>query len=212
MKLFKKISTQIQFLEMLNNEHVWGILAGLSFIYELCNLIAGDSVIGFLTVPIFYAFAQRSGFFKTRGRAKRFAMVLLFLAALASQYRFGISFLCKSFISIIATVILCVVGFLLFLPELQKNLGAEHTPVIRLSPKKFTRRDVDMLNKVLEGEKYTAIAAEYGLAESTLKNRLRILFNKIGVSDRISFLSGYARYILALEEEELPEQQAIKLF
>jgi DNA-binding CsgD family transcriptional regulator len=196
-----KISMRIQRPEIANQERGWRLRAGLSFLYVVGNVIAGESVIGLLTVPLCYAFAQRSGFFKTRGREKRFAMVLLFLAALGTQCRFGIGFLCKSCVSIITALFLCSRDILLFLPKLQKRADTEQRPVIRLSPDIFTRRDVEILNKVLTGEKYAAIAAEYGLAESTLKNRLHTLFSKIGVPDRVSFLAGYSQHVLVLDSD-----------
>jgi DNA-binding CsgD family transcriptional regulator len=161
---------------------------------------------GFLALPLFYGFAQRGGFFKTRGKAKIFAVVLLFLTALATQCRFGVESLRQGCAGIIKALFLCFLISLSFLQETSKSPERERAPVIRLSPDQFTRRDVNMLNKVLEGEKYSSIAAEYGLAESTLKNRLRLLFGKIGVSDRVGLLASHSRHVLALEGDEVPQR------
>jgi DNA-binding CsgD family transcriptional regulator len=183
--------------------------AGLGFIYGLGSIIAGETALGFLTMPLFYVFAKRSGFFKTRAKAKIFTLAFLFLIALASQSRFGPEFLRQSCAGIVKALFLCFLMFLSFLPGTLKRPDREKAPVIMLSPEKFTRRDVNMLNRVLEGEKYAAIAAEYGLAESTLKNRLRMLFGKIGVSDRIGFLVSHSRHVLVLEGDEVPQPGAV---
>jgi DNA-binding CsgD family transcriptional regulator len=180
-------------------------------VYGLGCVIAGETILGFLTMPLFYVFAQRSGFFKTRGKAKVLAMGLLFLTALATQSRFGPGFLRQSYVGIVKALFLCLLMFLSFLPGMLKRPDREKAPVIMLSPEQFTRRDVKVLNRVLEGEKYAAIAAEYGLAESTLKNRMRMLFGKIGVPDRIGFLVSHSRHVLALEGDEVPQGGAVNL-
>jgi DNA-binding CsgD family transcriptional regulator len=95
---------------------------------------------------------------------------------------------------------LALVSFLVLL--ILHPLDYREQPVVHLPRDTFTRRDVDMLNRVLGAEKYEAIAAEYGLAVSTLKNRMRLLFTRIGVQDRTAFLSVYARYSLALEDDD----------
>jgi DNA-binding CsgD family transcriptional regulator len=202
----KKTAVRLRYAEMAGRDHTWRICAGLSFVYGLGNLIAGETILGFLAMPLFYGFAQRGGFFKTRGKVKIIVMVLFFLASLATQRRFGAGFLWQSCAGIVKALFLCSLLLLSFLPEALKHLDRGESPVVRLSPDKFTRRDVNMLNRVLEGEKYAAIAAEYGLAESTLKNRLRLLFGKIGVADRVGLLVSHARHILALEGDEIRQR------
>jgi DNA-binding CsgD family transcriptional regulator len=199
---------RLRYSELADRGCIWKICAGLGFVYGLGCVIAGETVLGFLTMPLFFVFAQRSGFFKARGKAKMFAMGLLFLTALATQSRFGPGFLRKSGAGIVKALFLCLLMFLSFLPGMLKRPDREGAPVIMLPPEQFTRRDVNMLNKVLEGEKYAAIAAEYGLAESTLKNRLRLLFGKIGVPDRVGLLVSHSRHVLALEGDEVPQRRA----
>jgi DNA-binding CsgD family transcriptional regulator len=92
-----------------------------------------------------------------------------------------------------------------FLPELQKFRKNRSPEQLRLSAKEFSPRDVRMLNRVLRGEKYEAIAREYGLAVSTFKNKIRLLYKKLKVQDRISFLANYAHYSLVLEEDQSQE-------
>ena len=120
------------------------------------------------------------------------------IIVLTGLLRFGVEFFLRS--CFIFVVCLCAFGFWLLLSELKKCLDTEQRSVIRLSPGTFTSREVDMLNKVLLGEKYSAIATDTGQAESTLKHKLPLLFKKIGVTDRISFLAGFSRYKLVWQE------------
>jgi DNA-binding CsgD family transcriptional regulator len=99
-----------------------------------------------------------------------------------------------------ALMLLFIPAILLVLPKIRKT-----PPVpagnreLRLSPDQFTQRDVELLGKVLDGEKYEAIANEYGIAVSTLKNRIGILFRKLDVQDRVMFLVQYAHRTLILD-------------
>jgi DNA-binding CsgD family transcriptional regulator len=103
-----------------------------------------------------------------------------------------------------ALMLLFIPALLLVLPKIQRRKAppvpaSAGDAVLRLSPDQFTQRDVELLGKVLDGEKYEAIANEYGIAVSTLKNRVGILFRKLEVQDRVTFLVQYARRTLILD-------------
>ncbi len=68
----------------------------------------------------------------------------------------------------------------ILLQELQRwNIPQESRPGIRL-----TRRETQLLQLVASGLSNKEIAEVLSLAESTVKNRLSLLFDKIGVKDR----------------------------
>ncbi|AEF85153.1 hypothetical protein TREPR_0991 [Treponema primitia ZAS-2] len=187
------------FLNILTRGYVRKSLAGLGLIFMLVDLFQGDSVTSFLILPLFIALAYKSGIFKPRGKLKGIALIILILVALGSQCRFGLGFLFKSLISIVKVSCISLLWYLFLLPELQGMIKSGEEELISLPGDQFTHRDVELLNRVLKGEKYESIATEFGIALSTLKNRLHLLFALIGVQDRTSFLSSYARHTLVLE-------------
>ena len=59
-----------------------------------------------------------------------------------------------------------------------------HTPEGRGGVEPLTRREVSLLRLLADGRGNRQIAAEMGLAESTVRNNLSTLFQRIGVRDR----------------------------
>ena len=53
-------------------------------------------------------------------------------------------------------------------------------------PEKLTARERDIVQLVGQGFRNRDIAAALGLSEQTVKNNLRVIFEKLGVYDRLS--------------------------
>jgi DNA-binding CsgD family transcriptional regulator len=190
--------------------YIYGVFG---LIYSLTILAAGGSGNGFLVFLLACAFANKCDFFDKGGKGKWLILISLLLLAIGTQFRFGFDYIFLSLAYILVTLLLLSLAFLLFLPEIERFRGQDPL-VFRLSPKDFTRRDLLWLQKIQAGEKYEAIAADHGIALSTLKNRVRLLFEKLGVQDRTMFLAAYAQVSLVLDspaQEPAPEP-AFKLF
>jgi DNA-binding CsgD family transcriptional regulator len=193
-----------------SNYYIYGVFC---LIYSLAILAAGGNVIGFLLFLLACAFANKCNFFDKRGKGKWFILISLLLLAIGTQFRFGFDYIFLSLAYIIVTLLLLSLAVLLFLPEIERLRGRD-PQVFRLPPADFIRRDLLWLQRIQAGEKYEAIAADHGIALSTLKNRVRILFEKLGVQDRTMFLAAYAHVSLVLDspsKEPVPEP-ALKLY
>jgi DNA-binding CsgD family transcriptional regulator len=187
-----------------SNYYIYG---SFCLVYALTVLTAGGSVIGFLLFLLACAFANKCDFFEKRGKYKWFILISLLLLAIGSQSRFGFEYIFLSLAYIIVMLLLFALAFLLFLPEIER-FRSQEPPVFRLPPADFTRRDLLWLQKIQSGEKYEAIAADHGIALSTFKNRVRILFERLGVQDRTMFLAAYAHVSLVLDspsQEPFPD-------
>lgn len=77
-----------------------------------------------------------------------------------------------------AVVSPCFGGILL------RELQRWHVPLESQSGVRLTRRETQLLQLVASGMSNKEIAEALSLAESTVKNRLSVLFDKIGVKDR----------------------------
>ena len=128
--------------------------------------------------------------------------ILSLLAAIVSQIRFGWPVFVENtaeaigFAFIISIMVLFVSKEWFFMHEQHKEM------ILYLSPEIFTDKDVQILEKILSGEKYDTIARETGLALSTLKKHIQKLFIKLQVSCRTSFMSLYANHRIILKNQD----------
>lgn len=77
----------------------------------------------------------------------------------------------------------------LFYPYLTSLLPeAGRKPVLSLSDLGFKERDRDFLRRVSLNEKYDAIAAANNISESTVKQRMLVLYRKLEVENRSEFM------------------------
>ncbi|MDW7981643.1 MAG: response regulator transcription factor [Thermomicrobium sp.] len=94
----------------------------------------------------------------------------------------------------------------LLLREVQRwNVLQESQPGVRL-----TRRETQLLQLVASGLSNKEIAEALCLAESTVKNRLSLLFDKIGVKDRtqaaiFALANGVLQQPLLVDRQPIPE-------
>ena len=73
---------------------------------------------------------------------------------------------------------------------------------LRLSRNTFTGQDIQILRKILNGEKYEAVASELGMGLSTLKKRLTFLFSFLEISDKAHFLEQFENHTILFDDLE----------
>lgn len=71
-----------------------------------------------------------------------------------------------------------------------------------LEKDKFTERDIELLKRVLNGEKYNKIASIYNISESSIKAQLIKLYHQLGINSRTEFLTFYNGCTFILENSE----------
>jgi two-component system, NarL family, nitrate/nitrite response regulator NarL len=60
-------------------------------------------------------------------------------------------------------------------------------------PPHFTRRERDLIARVLAGDSNREIAARLGLKHQTVRNRLTVIFAKCGVDSRLQLALHFAK-------------------
>ncbi len=127
----------------------------------------------------------------------------IYIILVLSELRFGFSIFLQCVIEKLAyTFILFLLAFfgkvhitdLLNSRASNKTLDIQNYPVLK-------RRDAEWLGKILNGEKYEAIAIESKMNIGSVKNRLMIIFKELGVGDKQGFLNKYSDYTISFGED-----------
>jgi DNA-binding CsgD family transcriptional regulator len=183
------------------------VYAALLFVYAVVELLTNEHITAFLMYVLSCLFLYRCGFFRTRMKLKIGVLTLIPVGCFCVQlFRFGFRQFLFNFMMVFALVIVCFLGFLLFLPEIWSLKQDRKKAVLSLSPEQFSERDALILAQILAGEKYDTIASEHGIAVSTLKNHLGLLYKKLQLADRTAFLIAYANHEIVFGKAAEPEQ------
>jgi hypothetical protein len=121
--------------------------------------------------------------------------------AIISQARISIEYAVASFLSCFAVALALGLIYLLFLPNIRKltKRAAVAANIVYLPSEQFSEKDLRCLKKVQDGEKYESIAKDEDIGLSTLKNRLKALYQNLDVYDKTSFMSTYAGYTILIK-------------
>ena len=142
------------------------------------------------------------GFSQKHAKVKMVIVSGLYIALILSKIRFGFTEFIFNYLleDFAITVILCVILFFTkgepVSEEAQKSLNLARF-------KGLNSRDCLCLKKVQEGKKYSVIAREVNLAEGSLRNRLKKIYEIMEVGDRQGFLSYYTGWTLFFNDEIL---------
>jgi DNA-binding CsgD family transcriptional regulator len=175
--------------------------AVLCCMWGLVNLIDGGSSSGLLMYILGIIFAFRVNFFKKYIEIKIIIAILFPVSAIISQSRFGAEHILSSILNFVAIILIFVISFFLFLPDIKRcrRKMIENNNIVYLPAEHFSERDIRCLKKVQDGAKYETIAKDENIAISTLKNRMKIIYNGLDVSDKTTFMSTYAGYTILLK-------------
>lgn len=185
---------------------LWGIL----------KILDGGGIGGILMYGLGLTFAFKQGFFKTFPRLKIALAVLVLLVALVSQIQYGIVHITETLFGFFELLLIAGLVGILFMREIKtlKEMGKQngkfpYNPAfsvtgseLRLSRNTFTGRDIQILQKILNGDKYEAVASEFGIGLSTLKKRLTFLFSLLEISDKVHFLEQFENHTILFDDLE----------
>jgi DNA-binding CsgD family transcriptional regulator len=175
------------------------IYAVFCCLWGLLRIMDGGSVAGLCGYLLGCAFAARQGFFKVHQKIKIGIVFLVLCVAIATQYRYGLALLARNLLLCFEFSLLAAVSLLLAWPQIQKLRATQKESVLKLPTSEFKPRDVTILQRILEGKKYDAVANECAISVHTLKHEVRALFQKLKISDRTTFLSTYAGHTILLQ-------------
>jgi hypothetical protein len=175
---------------------VYGILC---IIISLVQIVDGGGLPGILMFFLGLLFINKVGFFKKHKIIKITALSALLFLGICTQYRYGTYKLSQTLLHLFCFALISFIAFILYFPELRTRKKDAVQTVIRLPSDEFTHRDISILKSIQQGEKYEAIAKNEDIALSTLKVRLRFIFNYLKVYDKNTFLTKYVNHHIILE-------------
>ena len=173
-------------------------LAASSFIYSMVILLTtslNKNLLGFMLYILTCAILFSRGFFRKKRIAKTVVSVIFFFVVFASQLRFGSAVFLRS-LFVLAEYSFVIFLIILFYYLYLRNQGK--SPIEKfLDLSQFpdlTERDKEWIELILKETKYITIASQYKVTEGTVKNRMRVIFKVLDVSDRIGFMATYGGY------------------
>jgi DNA-binding CsgD family transcriptional regulator len=185
----------------------FSIYAALCCVWGLFHIINGGSFGGILMYGLGLLFALKIGLFHAHRPIKLSFAILLLAGALFSQIRFGSEYLAETLLDALAVCVMAMLGVLLYSREIQKQASARETGMVMSEGQKkilllqqgmFSQRDIDILQLILEGQRYEYIAGEQKISLSLVKKRVRFLYDHLNLLDRASFMSVYEGYSVEL--------------
>jgi hypothetical protein len=194
----------------------FSIYAVFCSLWGIINIIDGGSYGGILMYGLSLLFSLKAGFFQTHRPVKLSFAVLLLAGAILSQIRYGSEHLIETLLNTLAVSLMAMLGVLLYSKEIQKQVSGkavhedatadvrdmvtsnEQEKTLLLHKATFSQRDAKMLQSILAGEKYESIATQHGISLSSVKKRVKVLYEHLNQPDRESFTSIYADYSIEL--------------
>lgn len=174
-----------------------GLLSIIPFLYGSLILIfeprnnMGIFMFG-LSIITLYA----RGFFNKQKKIKNILITTIFSCSIISETRFGKEVFFNSFIDKIAysfVMFLCLFFFQIYIFDLFEANNSDNKLDIQKFPE-LKKRDAEWLVEILNGEKYETLAINYHMSLGSVKNRLKVIFDEIGVGDKQGFLNKYSDY------------------
>lgn len=173
-------------------------LAIVSFVYAveiLFTKILHQDVMGLLMYVLTCAILFSRGFFRKKRLFKTVCVVILFFVLFSTELRFGTADFVKSlfYVAEYAFVITLIILFYYLYLRNQGKSPIEKFLDLSLFPE-LTDRDKEWIALILKETKYSTIASQYNVTEGTVKNRVRVIFKILDVSDRIGFMATYGGF------------------
>lgn len=178
---------------------IYGFLCAVA---GLVQIIEGGGLPGIYMYFLGMLFYNKVGFFKKHKSIKIIVLSMLLFLGICTQYRYGFQKIIQTFQHLLASVLMFFLAYILYLPEIRARKKDFSRKIVRLPSHEFTPRDVHILKSIQKGEKYEAIAINEGIGVSTLKARVKVLFEFLNVSDKNSFLRIYANQPIVLEDNK----------
>ena len=190
------------------------IFSLLAFLYSAnVFILEPKSLIG---VPMYFLGAATlyvRGFFKKSPKIKVSVTIAVYLLLILSEVRFGWEVFVDLFLEKMGyTFVLGAITFFLQirsfdLIELEKN---EKKLDLGKYPE-LNARDAEWLRMIQKNEKYTSIAVDYKMAIGSVKNRIKFIFDTIGVGDKQCFLEDYGDCEIVYAESASKDKKIRKL-
>lgn len=175
----------------------------LFYIYGCGNFLDNGNVLGAICISASLVFLNISGFLKSYRISKIACLMVIPVSCILVQYFHTgrLAFLLSVFY-ILGAIFIFYLTYLILRPKVEKAYTAKTNKII--SSEKYGERDIEFLERVLNGEKYSKIASLYNISESSVKAQMIDLYHHLGVNSRTEFLAfcNGCKFILGNPEEE----------
>ena len=172
----------------------------LCWLFGLVWLIDGGFITALLIHLLGYVYLYRQKFFVKGKTIKLLIGFLIIIAAIASQARIADIDMIPRILNFSGCMAVIILIYGILQPEIQ-IIKIHNEEMTHKLPQGFTEQDAEILNKILSGVKYDAIANDEKMAVSTFKKYVHRLFISLQVNDRTDFLVRYAKHHFILTDE-----------
>jgi len=174
-----------------------GILSFNSFLYgTLIIIFEPQNNMGILMMGLSIIILYARGVFNKHKIIKKVIILIVFIACIISELRFGKEIFFGSLFEKIAylfVVFLCLFFLQVYTFDVFEKNGSNNKLDIQKFPE-LKKRDAEWLVEILNGKKYEALAINYHMSLGSVKNRFKVIFDEIGVGDKQGFLNKYSDY------------------
>ena len=181
------------------------ICAVISFMYSIFIFILEPenpmSVFMYLlSMEILYA----RGYFNKQRQIKKILSAIIFISAILSEMRFGFNAFADYFIEKLGYIFIGLLILFFFRAYLIDLFNTSSDCILDI--KKYPGlkyRDAKWLYLIQKREKYETIAIEFHMSIGSVKNRLKIVFDILGIKDKQGFLNKYEEYKIIYGDKEI---------
>lgn len=180
--------------------HLVELLSVVSFmfsVYLLTEYPFFEKPAAVLLYALASAILFSRGYYHKFRTGKIILTVAVFAGMFTMQLRFGNTVFLKSLVTLLWHMAITFLILLFYYLYLRNHGKARIEKILDLTQfTELTARDKEWLRLVQKETKYDTIAATWNVTTGTVKNRMRIIFDIIGVSDRIGFMAVYGGFEL----------------
>lgn len=166
------------------------LYSGLIFVFEI------ENPMGIFMFFLGLSSLASRGFYSSKRKLKLTLACVFYFLLVFSEIRFGFELFFKYLIEKIGySLVSFVISF--FLYTYFRNISDSETQekILNLYHYKgLNKRDAEWLGRVQKNEKYQSIAISYKMSTGTVKNRLNVVYNILGVGDKSGFINRYGDF------------------
>lgn len=179
------------------NYYIYGLFF---YIHGLLAMSRGSTLTSSQAIFVAVLLIEKTDFFKSYKNTKKIAGLIPVIVIMFYRF-FTIPFLdfMESVYRMLFSVFMLFIIFTLIYPKLKKDQSS----TVFLPKEKFTPQEIDILNRVLNGEKYSYLANIYDISESSIKSKMSGLYQKLNAAGKTDFMVLYSGKEFVLSEEEL---------
>lgn len=162
-----------------------------------------ENVIGLLLYFLCLSSIYARGYFNKKRFIKNIISTVILILLILTELRFPMEIFLKSLLEKISVSAVLAVS-LLFIHSYLFDFFEISSSNKKLNLAKFenlTSRDAEWLTAILNKVPYKNLAMEENMTEGSVKNRMKIIYETLGVGDKQGFLNKYSEFEIYFEEQ-----------